>query len=95
MFIEPDRFAEFDITVLLSSSDVVTRTVNGTGGALFFGWIGSGITGLTISSTSDFAEGGWFTTGASASVPEPITLSLFGVGVAGAAALRRRKKKSI
>jgi hypothetical protein len=27
------------------------------------------------------------------SVPEPLTLSLFGVGVAGAAALRRRKKK--
>jgi hypothetical protein len=27
-------------------------------------------------------------------VPEPLTLSIFGVGVAGAAALRRRKKKS-
>jgi PEP-CTERM motif len=27
-------------------------------------------------------------------VPEPITLSLFGAGVAGAAAMRRRKKKT-
>ncbi len=29
----------------------------------------------------------------SAAVPEPITLSLFGAGLAGAAAMRRRKKK--
>jgi hypothetical protein len=29
-----------------------------------------------------------------ASVPEPITLSLFGAGLAGAAAMRRRKKKT-
>ena len=28
-------------------------------------------------------------------IPEPITLSLFGAGLAGAAALRRRKKKSV
>jgi hypothetical protein len=31
--------------------------------------------------------------GPSSAVPEPITLSLFGAGLAGAAAMRRRKKK--
>ena len=31
---------------------------------------------------------------AGASVPEPLTLSLFGAGLAGAVAVRRRKKKS-
>jgi hypothetical protein len=29
-----------------------------------------------------------------AAIPEPVTLSVFGVGLAGAAALRRRKKKA-
>jgi hypothetical protein len=33
-------------------------------------------------------------TGTSSSVPEPFTLSLFGAGLAGAAAMRRRKKKA-
>lgn len=36
--------------------------------------------------------GGTFNAPASVNVPEPITLSLFGVGLAGAAAFRRRRK---
>jgi hypothetical protein len=34
-----------------------------------------------------------FVTEANTAVPEPVTLSLFGAGLAGAAALRRRRKK--
>jgi hypothetical protein len=35
------------------------------------------------------------TTGTASNVPEPFTLSLFGAGLAGAAAMRRRKKAKV
>ena len=58
------------------------------GGATFCG-------GASLCSpTTAFGSNGFFGPNFSASaVPEPITLSLFGAGLAGAAAMRRRKKK--
>jgi hypothetical protein len=55
------------------------------------------ITGMLLGETylnihSSFATGGEIR-GFLVLVPEPMTLSVFGVGLAGAAALRRRKKK--
>ncbi len=43
--------------------------------------------------SGDFGTGG-VTAYIQSDVPEPLTLSLFGAGLAGAAALRRRKKRS-
>ena len=66
MFIEPDPFGVLAITLSLSNGDTVTQNVDGNGGAAFFGWVGGGVTGLTISSSADFAEGDFFS-----STPEP------------------------
>ena len=52
---------------------------------------------LDRNGSGDFVAFDWFevigTTSGTGSVPEPITLSLFGAGLAGAAAMRRRRKK--
>jgi hypothetical protein len=59
--------------------------------------IGTGSDTLTISSRNDPGFLGLddvVVAPGSATVPEPLTLSLFGAGVAGAVALRRRKKAS-
>jgi hypothetical protein len=94
-YAEGDNFQDDDITLALSDGMSLTQTVNGDAGAEFFGWVGSGITGITVSTndTDSFAIGDfWEGYSTSESVPEPLTLSLFGAGLAGAAVLRRRKK---
>ena len=95
-YVEGDNLTTDTITLRLSDGLTVTQPVNGDAGAEFFGWVGSGITSITVSDLSnsfaigDFWEG--YSAATSTSVPEPRTLSLFGVGLAGAAVMRRRKK---
>jgi len=76
-------------------------TSNSVGALDFLGFTDAGksITSVTID-TGSFAAG-WDDIGVDdvrfgpvANVPEPFTLSLFGAGLAGAAALRRRKQKA-
>jgi hypothetical protein len=92
-FAEPDQNVVEDITLTTSDSSVLTRTVDGSVGPLFFGWTGAGVTGFTISSTTDnsagdFGVGDVFT----ASAPEPFSwaLMLVGFGCVGAAIRRYR-----
>jgi hypothetical protein len=82
--------ALFDITLELDDGSTLTQGVSGDGGALFFGWVGEGITSFTISSSDEFAFGNIVSARAQ-STPEPLTLALFGAGLAGIGAIRRRK----
>lgn len=60
--VEPDLFQSETITVTLSNGQTITDTVNGDGGAQFFGFVGSGIGSLTITdgSDDDFAFGNFY-----------------------------------
>ena len=67
-FAEPDPYEILAITLDLSDGGTVTQDVNGEGGASFFGWVGGGVTGFTVSSSTDFAVGDLYS---SIAVPEP------------------------
>jgi hypothetical protein len=59
-----------------------------------FSWTGSPVTGFSLTPAPGGAALAFDNLRVDAvSVPEPVTLSLFGAGLAGAAAMRRRKKK--
>lgn len=93
--IEPanEQNGPYDITLTLDDGTVMQSQVEGKGGAQFFGWIGSGISSMSITSGSGsfgFGFGNFFSV-RDASVPEPVTLALFGAGLAGMASVRRRK----
>jgi len=96
MFIEPNQFTSFGVTLLLSSGATIFQQVNGSGGALFFGYTGSDVTNVTISSAdgSGFAYGDFFTTPVTASVqaPEPGSIMLLGTGLLALGGTFRRKK---
>ena len=90
-FAEPDPFEILAITLDLSDGGTVTQDVNGLGGASFFGWVGGGVTGFTVSSSADFAVGDFYS---SIAVPEPSTWAMMLLGFAGLgfAGYRQRRK---
>jgi len=83
MYIEPDPFGAYNITLTTSAGDTLTQSVQGDAGAAFFGWVGSDVTNLAISSSTDFAEGDWFSAPATATAtPEPRLMLFLIVGIA-------------
>ena len=92
MYIEPDNFSNYDITLTLSSGDTLTESVQGDSGASFFGWAGSDVTNLSISSADNFAEGDWFSSPATATAtPEPRLMLFLIVGLASLLGAHRLK----
>jgi hypothetical protein len=62
--VEPLQFGNFNVTVGLTNGQSITDSVNGNGGAQFFGYVGAGVRSVTISSPSapnGFAVGDFFT----------------------------------
>jgi hypothetical protein len=75
MFIEPDNFANYTITLDLSDGSTLSGIVNGNGGASFFGWTGAGVTDFTVTAdaaAAGFAMGDFFTAPVAAPVPGPV-----------------------
>lgn len=80
--------------------DILEAGTSGSTGALDF--VGITDVGASIASATIFAGNNGFDDigvddvrfGPVTAVPEPLTLSIFGAGVVGAAALRRRKLKT-
>jgi hypothetical protein len=90
-YAEPNPFGLFDITATAQDGTVLTQTVDGASGATGFGFYGTGgskIVSVMVTSSVDFAVGE-FATGNK--VPEPTSLLLLGLGVAGVAIWRRKK----
>jgi hypothetical protein len=92
MYIEPDQFETLDITLTLSSGSQVTQAVAGDAGAEFFGWVGSDVTGLTISSSSDFADGDFFSSKVVAT-PEVSSIFLLGTLIVGLVGIIQARKR--
>jgi len=88
-YAEPNQFADYLITLLLDDGSSVIQTVNGLGGAEFFGFTGGGVSQMTVSSTTDFAIGDFFVR----AVPEPQTWAMMLLGFGGIGMAMRRSKR--
>jgi hypothetical protein len=97
LFAQPNQAQSFDITVESQEGTSVTQTVDGNGGASFYGFYttgGSLLSSITVSSTEDFAIGEFgIALARGAGVPDtvPWAPGIASLGVVGFALLQRRR----
>jgi hypothetical protein len=98
LYAEPDAFGVETVTATAQDGTAVTQSVDGNGGASYFGFYGTAgdqIVSITVSDPSnDFAIGQFGISGSV--IPEPSSVVLLGVGAVGllGCAWRRRKRVS-
>jgi hypothetical protein len=93
---EPNTFSVFTVTATANDGTTLSEMINGNSGASGFGfWADPGQSILSITVTAPGGAAG-FALGEFAiarAVPEPCTLALFGVGIAGVVGFARRRQK--
>jgi len=91
---EPNPFAEYSMTLTTNDGGILTQTVDGDSGASFFGFVGSGVTSMTVSiaGETDFALGDVYTISA---IPEPEIYAMLAAGLGFMGFVARRRKQQL
>jgi len=97
--VEPNPFATYTVTTTLSGGQTISDSVSGYYGSQFFGYYGSTVTSLTISSAVDFAVGNFIApsgipTPTPTTTPIPAAIYLVGSALAGVFGFSRCKTGS-
>jgi len=90
MFLELDQYSSFLITVMLNTGATISQDVVGNSGASFFGWTGTDVTGVTITSSTDFAAGDFYSSPIVTPEPGSITLMVSGLALLGSMIVFRK-----
>ncbi|THF58628.1 PEP-CTERM sorting domain-containing protein [Pseudothauera rhizosphaerae] len=94
LYVEPDPFDLYSFTITADDGTSLTNEAHGDAGARGWGfWATAGeqIASLLITSSVNFAVGGFGIASATASVPEPTTLALIGAAALAFGVGRRRR----